>query len=263
MRLNARKTRSLPSSPFLIRIIPLHHRANTGTCMIPTTCCCRTISIYAATIRRRISNGSTKMRYRARRAMVQHLCRNASAREAIALTCGMITMIDDAVGTILDTLEAQGLAQDTVIVFNSDHGDFLGDHGLILKGPMHFQSTIRVPLIWADPANPTPGRTSRLVSSIDLATTILARAGLTPCWGIQGIDLNAGTMRNCVLVEDEGNRVSLGFETAPRLRTLVTERFRMTLYQGEDWGELYDLETDPRRFQICGILKITLPSRMT
>ena len=54
-------------------------------------------------------------------------------REAIALTCGMITMIDDAVADILRKLEERGLAEDTVILFTADHGDLLGDYGLLLK----------------------------------------------------------------------------------------------------------------------------------
>ena len=75
-------------------------------------------------------------------------------REAIALTCGMIAMIDDAIGRIAAALDRLGLTRNTVIVFTADHGDFLGDHQMILKGPIHYQSLIRVPFIWAD----TPDR---------------------------------------------------------------------------------------------------------
>jgi arylsulfatase A-like enzyme len=57
------------------------------------------------------------------------------AREAMALSCGMIAMIDDAVGRILAHLAARGLAEDTIVIFTTDHGDFLGDHRLLLKGP--------------------------------------------------------------------------------------------------------------------------------
>ena len=73
------------------------------------------------------------------------------AREIIALTYGMVTLIDDAVGRVLARLDALGLADDTVVLFTSDHGDWMGDHGLMLKGPLHYQSLIRVPLLWADP----------------------------------------------------------------------------------------------------------------
>ena len=73
------------------------------------------------------------------------------AREAMALSCGMIAMIDDAVGRVLAQLQARGLAEDTVVIFNTDHGDFLGDHRLMLKGPAHFESITHVPFIWAEP----------------------------------------------------------------------------------------------------------------
>jgi hypothetical protein len=53
----------------------------------------------------------------------------------MALSCGMIAMIDDAIGRVLERLNACGLADNTVIVFTTDHDDFLGDHGLLLKGP--------------------------------------------------------------------------------------------------------------------------------
>jgi arylsulfatase A-like enzyme len=173
------------------------------------------------------------------------------AREAMALTCGMIAMIDDAVGAILDQIEAGGLAKDTVVVFTSDHGDFLGDHGMILKGPMHYQSTIRVPFIWSDPTIARPSRSGRLSSSVDISASILGRAGLAPYWGIQGSDLFGARSPDSVLIEDEGNRVSLGFDSAPRVRTLVSDRYRMSVYQDQSWGELYDLRDDP--FEIANL----------
>ncbi len=171
------------------------------------------------------------------------------AREAMALTCGMIAMIDDSIGTILNTLEEQGLKDDTVVVFTSDHGEFLGDHGLLLKGPLHFQSTTRVPFIWSEPGQAKPKRTRALSSSIDISATILARVGLQPYTGIQGHDLFSATARHSVLIEDDGNRISLGFSSPPRVRTLVTDSHRLSLYQGEEWGELYDLKADPIEMQ--------------
>jgi len=51
----------------------------------------------------------------------------------------MVTLIDDAVGRVMRRLEALGLAENTVVVFTSDHGDWMGDHGVMLKGPMHYK----------------------------------------------------------------------------------------------------------------------------
>lgn len=173
------------------------------------------------------------------------LVNERQAREAMALTCGMIAMLDDAVGAILDQLEASGLADNTIVVFTSDHGDFLGDHGMILKGPMHYQSTVRVPFIWADPRRDAPTQSEQLSSAIDIGPTILNLAGLTPYVGMQGANLFGPNQNSSVLIEDDGNRLSLGFEAPPRVRTLVTEQYRLSLYLGEEWGELYDLANDP------------------
>ena len=69
-------------------------------------------------------------------------------REVIAHTYGMITLIDDAVGRLLKHLDDMGLADDTLVLFTSDHGDLLGDHGLVFKGPLLLDGCVRVPMIW-------------------------------------------------------------------------------------------------------------------
>jgi arylsulfatase A-like enzyme len=172
-------------------------------------------------------------------------------REAKALTCGMITMIDDAIGAIIDKLKATGQFDNTVIVFNADHGDYLGDYGLVLKGALPFDGITRVPFIWSDPADRAGRISQALASTIDLAPTIIARAGLKPYFGIQGQDLSAPiagddkTLRDCLLTEHEDNFARMGFPTAALLRNFITRDWRLTLYRGEDWGELYDLKNDP------------------
>ena len=174
-------------------------------------------------------------------------------REAMALTCGMISMIDDAVGRIMSTLETNGLSKNTIVIFTSDHGDLMGDHRLILKGPLHFQSLIRVPFIWADcNENVVPGAVNALTSSVDIARSILERVGCAPYFGIQGRSLMPhindlpGDERNALLIESEDQRPYYSLQAAPtRLRTLVTQRWRLTLVHTGTWGELYDLENDP------------------
>jgi arylsulfatase A-like enzyme len=172
--------------------------------------------------------------------------------EAMALTCGMIAMVDDAIGAILAGLKAHGMDENTVIVFTSDHGDFLGDHQLMLKGPAHYHGLIRVPFIWADtPDRASPaGVTDELSGTLDIAGTILERAALQPYNGIQGRSLLTDTagdsaQPDAMLIEADDQRNYLGFDKPPRLRTLVTRTHRMTIYQGVDWGEIYDLESDP------------------
>ena len=83
-------------------------------------------------------------------------------------------MIDDSVGQILAALEKLGLADNTMIIYTSDHGDMMGDHGMILKGFMGFNGIFNVPLIWKVPGITPKGIVSdSLVSAVDLAPTIL------------------------------------------------------------------------------------------
>lgn len=176
-------------------------------------------------------------------------CTEEEAREAIALNYGSISFIDVAVGRLLARLEALGLAEDTVVIFTSDHGDFMGDHQLLLKGPIHYRGLIGTPLIWRDPAQPAR-RSSALLSAIDMAPTILARAGLAPFNGIQGrsfapVVTGEAEHHAELVVEEEGQRPQVGFEGRVRMRSLVTARHRLSLYDGVPWGEIYDLEADP------------------
>ena len=176
------------------------------------------------------------------------------AREIIALTYGMITMIDDAVGRVLARLGALGLAEDTVVLFTSDHGDWMGDHGIMLKGPIHYQGLVRVPFLWADPAAATPQpRVDALSGTIDIASTVLDRARLAPYNGIQGESLlcvmNGGAIdgRRGILIEQEAQVANFGLDRPPRVRTFVTERWRLSVWGGLDFGELYDLAGDPHK----------------
>jgi arylsulfatase A-like enzyme len=173
------------------------------------------------------------------------------AREAMALSCGMIAMIDDAIGRILGQLAANGLADDTVVIFTTDHGDYLGDHRLMLKGPAHFDGITHVPFIWAEPGT-RPARASDVLGgTLDIAATILDRARVQPYNGVQGESLlpaihgDGGPARRSMVIEDDQQRAILGHAMPPRLRTLITERWRMTINHGDPWGELYDLANDP------------------
>ena len=73
----------------------------------------------------------------------------------------MISMIDEGVGRIMQTLNQLGIEDNTLVVFTSDHGDMMGEHGLFLKGFMHYRGTLQVPLLIRRPGQ-QPGRTSAL-----------------------------------------------------------------------------------------------------
>ena len=174
------------------------------------------------------------------------------AREITALTYGMITMIDDAIGRVLKQLDNLGLRENTIVIFTSDHGDYMGDHGLMLKLLLHYQGLIRVPFIWNDPYHQNPEeQNGELASSIDISSTILERAGIQPYNGIQGRDLLDSAAPEAVLVEEDSQRTMIGFDRPQRVRTLVTDKHRMSLREGEDWDELYDLEHDPAELNNC------------
>jgi arylsulfatase A-like enzyme len=171
-------------------------------------------------------------------------------REAMALTAGMITMIDDQVGRLIDTLKATGQYDNTVIIFTSDHGDYLGDFNLLLKGPEPLPSITRVPMIWSDPDTRAGVETGAMASTIDISASILERAGLEPYIGIQGqsfLGALDGTRdhRSEVMIEHNDGGPRMGLERAARVRTLRCKKWRFSAFGGEDWGELYDLEADP------------------
>jgi arylsulfatase A-like enzyme len=171
------------------------------------------------------------------------------ARAAIAATYGMIEAIDHGVGRILDQLDAMGAADDTVIVFTSDHGDMMGEHGLILKGAMHFQGCLRVPLAISAPGAES-GRSSSLVSSIDLPHTLLDLCGVEEYQGMQGqsltpiLDETSAIVRSSVLVEDDFPPAAVGPGLPLKTRTVVTDTFR---YSRDIHGQeqLYDFTNDP------------------
>jgi arylsulfatase A-like enzyme len=173
------------------------------------------------------------------------------AQEAMALTFGMITMIDDQIGRVLTKLKELGMDEDTVIIFTSDHGDYMGDHGLMLKGPLHLHGMIRVPFIWSDPDGRKENTTTALGQTIDISSTVLERAGINPYYGIQGTSIlgdisgDQPTNRNAILIEDDRQRINLGFTRFQKMRTLITGQYRFTLGHPDARDELYDLKADP------------------
>ena len=89
-------------------------------------------------------------------------------RDLIANYYGMISLIDHNVGRILIALQELGLADDTLVVYPTDHGDWLGDHGLILKGPMMYEGLLRVGLLARGPGVPAGKVVADPVSTLDV-----------------------------------------------------------------------------------------------
>ena len=177
------------------------------------------------------------------------------ARQLIALTYGMITCIDDAVAGLLGCLEEHGIGKDTVVIFTSDHGDFMGDHGIVLKHGLHYEGVLRVPFIWVDPDRPGPVRTDLPGSSIDIGTSILSRVGLAPFSGIQGLPLlevldgAVPNPRKGILIEEDELGAHLGTDAGLRTRTYIENNWRLTMWQGMEGGELFDRNSDPHELR--------------
>ena len=168
-------------------------------------------------------------------------------RHLIANYYGMISLVDHNVGRILQTLDDLGLAGDTIVVFTSDHGDWLGDHGLILKGPMHYEGLLRVGCIARGPGIPKGKIVRDPVSTLDLPATFHDYAGVSP-----SRDLHSRSLRP--LIEGEATRDFAYNEwdlhparcgVALKLRTVRTRTHKLTLEMESGAGELYDLGGDP------------------
>ena len=164
----------------------------------------------------------------------------AQLREIIARTYGMVTLIDDNVGKLLETLDETGLADNTIVIFTSDHGDLMGDCGLVLKGPFLLEGLINVPMIWHVPGC-APLVSPYLFSSCDIAPTIMELAGLRSTRAMDGVGQacaleGRAAARDAAVVEFKSM-----YHTELNLRTIVTRDWKLTSYPGLPCGELYDL----------------------
>ena len=171
-----------------------------------------------------------------------------SMRRAIAYTHAMTQMIDDQVGRILGALQRSGRQDDTVVVFTSDHGELLGDHGLLHKGPPPYRQLTEVSFLARGPGIPAGGEIDALTSHIDLAPTMLELAGVdSAAHGFDGTSLlplmsgEAGSVREYDFGEYHPTARQDLYNQSVR-----TRQWRLTLYpEHPTWGELFDLDADP------------------
>ena len=168
-------------------------------------------------------------------------------REIIANTYGQIALVDHQVGRIMNCLDELNLAENTIVVYASDHGDWLGDHGLILKGPMHYEGLLRVPLIVRGPGIAAGAINDNPVSTLDLPATFIDYAETAPKLTQHGQSLKPvledGAEREFALNEWELLPTRAG--VALSLQTVRTKTAKMTLDRISGAGELYDLTQDP------------------
>jgi len=179
-------------------------------------------------------------------------------REIKAAYYAMIELIDDNVGRILAMLDDTGRRENTIVIFVSDHGEMLGDHGFFLKGPFMYDCAVRVPLIISWPARFRAGlRSDALVELVDLVPTLLTAAEMPIPARVQGRsfhDICTGNAdphqhRDHVFAEYYISQpFHRRFEPDPLVTMIRTRSHKLAAYHGLDDGEFYDLENDPDEF---------------
>ena len=168
-------------------------------------------------------------------------------REGIRHFWAYCSYLDDLFGRILAALEATGQAENTLVLYCSDHGDYCGDHGLFAKGIPCFRGAYHVPAVIRWPAGvENPGRRiEEFVSLADFAPTFLELAGVKTERPFSGASLvpflrdqQPQAWRDAIFTQCNG--VELYFTQ----RSVMTKDFKY-VYNGFDFDELYDLRTDP------------------
>lgn len=170
-------------------------------------------------------------------------------REIIANTYGQISLIDHQVGRMMIALEETGQAENTVVIYTTDHGDWLGEHGLILKGPMLYEGLLRVGLIARGPGIEADRVVAEPVSTLDLAATFYDYSGIPAALPQHGRSLRTlleggAESRDCARSEWEllPGRVGVGLS----LRFVRTRHAKLTYEMKSEAGEMYDLRADPQ-----------------
>ncbi|HEU0119338.1 MAG TPA: sulfatase [Bryobacteraceae bacterium] len=169
-------------------------------------------------------------------------------QEALQAYYASISFVDANVGKLLDTLDRLGLTQNTIVVFWSDHGYGVGEHGQWMKQTL-FEAASRVPLIFALPNAKTKGKACpRTVELLDLYPTLTGLCGLTGVpsnlhgRSLQPLLSNPTAKWDHAAVSQVGRRAGntlMGY-------SIRTERYRYTEWQdGQEGTELYDYQTDP------------------
>lgn len=166
----------------------------------------------------------------------------------------MIKLIDDQVGRMMDALKDTGQLQNTLVIFMSDHGETLGDHGLIQKGCRFYEGLVRVPLILSWPGKVKPGTVCNGLTELhDVTATIMEAAGqdipdyfhgrslLPIATGVSDDD----SVRDFVRCEYY-DALDLADGTLATMYRDATHK--LAVYHGHGFGELYDLENDPDEF---------------
>ena len=166
-------------------------------------------------------------------------------QQAVARYYGDVTLLDACLGRVVAAVEEAGIAEDTIIIFTTDHGDSMGSHKHFEKAGTMYEEVFRIPLIIRRPRRPAQ-RIERFVRLMDLMPTILDLAGIEPPPDIDAISLlpllrgeEPAGWPDSVYCENHGE--VWGYQTQRMVRT----RDWKYVYNAHDIDELYDLRNDP------------------
>ncbi len=172
----------------------------------------------------------------------------AGRRRKLQGYLGAVSQVDAAVGKLLAQLRASGQAENTIVIYTSDHGDYAAEHGIMEKAPGICSDAItRVPLIWWAPGRVKAGeRVGDVVELVDISSTICALAGIEPLETSDGRDLSP------LLAGEQGDSERLGLTEFAWSKSIRKGRYRLVHYARamfpdeypDGFGELYDLEAD-------------------
>ncbi|MBM3189739.1 MAG: DUF4976 domain-containing protein, partial [Chloroflexi bacterium] len=169
-----------------------------------------------------------------------------SWREIVARYWGYVTMLDDLVGRIVGALSELGLAENTLIVFTTDHGDMMGAHRLIEKGPFTYEQCYRLPLVAAHPACETPGSVcDEFVTLHDLFPTFLEAAGVARPEVPDSQSILANMLGRKVPTERDSIYSAFFSQIFPFEQRMLRTRTHKLVFNRCDFGELYDMVSDP------------------
>lgn len=172
-----------------------------------------------------------------------------------------IELIDKQFGRIIDFLREKGELENTIVIFMSDHGELLGDHGLLFKGCRFFESLVHVPLVMSWPERWKANvRSNALVELVDIAPTLLEAAGLEVPYYMQGTSL-VPLLEGRVDVDSHKPYVVSEYNDAMSEGTTANRyegshgsmyydgRYKLVVYHDHEVGELYDRRNDPGEFE--------------
>lgn len=174
-------------------------------------------------------------------------------REIIANAYGKIAFIDDQIGRLMNVLAEMNLTDNTHVFYISDHGDWLGNHGLTLKGPMFFDCLMRVPMIWRGPGVPPNRINYEPVSTIDLSPSIMDLTNIEPQLQQHGESLRPllGGQEKRDFAMSEWELLHSRVKAKLSLRSVRTRTYKLTKDMNSGHGELYDLLADP--YEMCNL----------